>query len=465
MISVSFVSPKGPVLRFLQAVCLLLALLVVLFFLRHSLTTFAQSFRLDFERQSFIELSRGETFVVARKLAALAKGNQINCVTATKNGIVFFEEKKGNCAAGFFRTEEKVVEANQGIEIAFTLRLQDELFYGFLLFVALQLALAAATFLAQWQAVRAENQRDLELAALARQVGHDIRSPLAVLTHFYRQQQEEGVAGKALDRLRELVDHLLGEKRITVAQGSLQKILQEAIAEKSLEFGEKVQIKMDFSDDPILPGDSFMWKRTFSNVLNNAIEASEPNVAVVSIDLQQKNHQWVLSIQDNGRGIPPHILPKIGQKGFSFAKGRGSGLGLSSAVDFIKSVGGDWEVHSQEGKGTRVSFSFPVNQNVILVEDDLALATLWKKAAEKKGIQLQHYAHPDELRRMLGEISATTTVYLDVEFAGDSAAAFRLGKDLKKRGFRVYLCTGYNPSHFQDLPWVAGVMGKEPPWP
>ncbi len=137
------------ILRTAQIVMMFLASIVVVAFMRFHLLTAAKTFRQDFERQSFVELSRGETFLLARKLAALGKSEQFSCISAKKSGILFFEETNGSCDSGFFRSREIVVEPNHELEIAFTMQLSGELYLGLLLFLTAQGALAAIVVLSQ----------------------------------------------------------------------------------------------------------------------------------------------------------------------------------------------------------------------------------------------------------------------------------------------------------------------------
>src|SRR6218665_3762536 len=110
MISANKNNPNTLVFQYVQLAASVLALVVVAVFLKYSLQSTSTAFRDAFERQSLLEMSRGDTFLLARRLAALAKSNQISCAIATKNDIVFFEERKGNCRRGFFRTLESIKE-------------------------------------------------------------------------------------------------------------------------------------------------------------------------------------------------------------------------------------------------------------------------------------------------------------------------------------------------------------------
>ena len=70
------------------------------------------------------------------------------------------------------------------------------------------------------------------------------------------------------------------------------------------------------------------------------------------------------NISDNGKGIPVHILEKIGIKGFSYGKENistaGSGIGLHYAIETLKYWGGDLKISSIQNQGTQISLEFKV---------------------------------------------------------------------------------------------------------
>jgi len=68
----------------------------------------------------------------------------------------------------------------------------------------------------------------------------------------------------------------------------------------------------------------------------------------------------VLSVRDNGSGIPPEVLPKIFQPYFTTkAPGKGTGLGLAIVHRLLKEARGCMHVHSEQGKGTTFSIYLP----------------------------------------------------------------------------------------------------------
>jgi signal transduction histidine kinase len=69
----------------------------------------------------------------------------------------------------------------------------------------------------------------------------------------------------------------------------------------------------------------------------------------------------VISVRDNGDGIPQSIIDKIFQPFFTTKPtGQGTGLGLSLAYDIAKAHGGEIKVESKENEFTRFIFQLPI---------------------------------------------------------------------------------------------------------
>ncbi|MEO6674017.1 MAG: ATP-binding protein, partial [Ginsengibacter sp.] len=86
----------------------------------------------------------------------------------------------------------------------------------------------------------------------------------------------------------------------------------------------------------------------FKNLLG--LEQYEPTVSVSTKKIADK---VLISVKDNGKGIPQNIVDKIFQPFFTTKPtGQGTGLGLSLSYDIIKAHGGEIKVETKEGGGT-----------------------------------------------------------------------------------------------------------------
>jgi signal transduction histidine kinase len=100
------------------------------------------------------------------------------------------------------------------------------------------------------------------------------------------------------------------------------------------------------------------------NILDNAIKYSMHGGTVTVRVTTDANHMALVQVRDEGIGIPPEDLPRIGQRFYRADKARsraegGSGLGLAIAQALVQAHGGRLLLESQEGGGTVVSFTLP----------------------------------------------------------------------------------------------------------
>jgi signal transduction histidine kinase len=81
----------------------------------------------------------------------------------------------------------------------------------------------------------------------------------------------------------------------------------------------------------------------------------------VSVTTKKSENNVIITVRDNGNGIPQKICDKIFQPFFTTKPtGQGTGLGLSLSYDILKAHGGEIKVESKEGEGTEFNISLPV---------------------------------------------------------------------------------------------------------
>lgn len=98
------------------------------------------------------------------------------------------------------------------------------------------------------------------------------------------------------------------------------------------------------------------------NLIDNALDAM--NMQIESVNKSKtlifgvftKSKNLLITVKDNGPGIPKNIMDKIFEKGFS-TKGEGRGVGLFHTKQLIESLGGNISVESLEGMGTKFTVS------------------------------------------------------------------------------------------------------------
>ena len=121
-------------------------------------------------------------------------------------------------------------------------------------------------------------------------------------------------------------------------------------------------VKKNYGDIPPVTCSPSQINQVFLNLVNNAAQAIEAGKGVITLTTRRVDAQHVaVEVQDNGKGIPPEVLPKIFDP-FCTSKdvGKGTGLGLSISYKIIQQHGGTISVDSTLGAGTRFTVLLPL---------------------------------------------------------------------------------------------------------
>ncbi len=172
------------------------------------------------------------------------------------------------------------------------------------------------------------------------------------------------------------------------------------------------------------------------------------------VDLERGDNQCIVRVVDDGKGVPDHILPKLGTEGFSYEKTGGSGLGLYQAKSAIEACGGTLHIHSRWEEGTTVTISLPQAAppvwflpqlevedagTVVILDDEPFLHEVWKRRfrGKKANVTLVHFTSGEELIRWVGEENPSAPIlYLcDYELKGEA-----------KKGIEIIQALGINDS-------------------
>jgi len=97
---------------------------------------------------------------------------------------------------------------------------------------------------------------------------------------------------------------------------------------------------------------------------NSGVENYEPIVELSTKAIKPRSGGLgvLITVKDNGNGIPQKILEKIFQPFFTTKPtGQGTGLGLSLSYDIVKAHGGELKVETKEGEGSTFSILLPAN--------------------------------------------------------------------------------------------------------
>jgi len=215
--------------------------------------------------------------------------------------------------------------------------------------------------------------------ALLRAVSHDLRTPLTAivaaghalsspsLTEADRTELAEAVVSEG-GRLASLVEKLLDLSRLQAggAQPSREWVSLEDVvlaARDSLPFAQgRVRISMP-PDMPSVRADAAQLERAFANLMENACRYA--GSAPVSVNARRNDGKVIVSVVDQGPGIPQAELGRIFEPFYRGSKSdgshwSGSGLGLAIARGFVEAGGGTLTAESLPGQGTTFSVILPV---------------------------------------------------------------------------------------------------------
>ncbi|MBX3034953.1 MAG: HAMP domain-containing protein [Bdellovibrionaceae bacterium] len=128
----------------------------------------------------------------------------------------------------------------------------------------------------------------------------------------------------------------------------------------------RIQVHRNYESIPMIKAYTSQINQVLMNILSNAVQAIEGNGEIWVSTMPLKGRKGAeaavqVSIQDNGRGMPPEVLEKIFDPFFTTkGVGQGTGLGLSISYGIIHSHGGDLQVRSEVGVGTEFIIVLPV---------------------------------------------------------------------------------------------------------
>lgn len=126
---------------------------------------------------------------------------------------------------------------------------------------------------------------------------------------------------------------------------------------------DRARIHVECAEEvPSVSVDRERMERTIVNLVTNALKYSPPE-SPVAVRLERREKEVVVSVADQGIGIPPEEQPCLFERFYRATTGRkaeGLGLGLYIARLVVEAHGGHIWVKSQVGRGSTFSFSLPV---------------------------------------------------------------------------------------------------------
>lgn len=216
----------------------------------------------------------------------------------------------------------------------------------------------------------AKNQKETAWKEIAKQVAHEIKNPLTPMQlkiqQMLRKHDVESKEYETLTSLLTQVDTLsqIAESFSAFAEMpapdnrvfDLGLLIKEVVG---LYRAEDVKIQLHVDSGVRVEADKDIFRRILNNIVLNAIQSVENKQAKIQISLEERSDKGLLSVKDNGRGVPEELKDKIFLNYFS-TKSTGSGIGLALAKKGIENAGGNIWFESKQGEGTTFFISMPL---------------------------------------------------------------------------------------------------------
>jgi len=246
-----------------------------------------------------------------------------------------------------------------------------------------------------------QEKEERERRLFVSNVSHELRTPLTSVKSYLEALDEgaltEPVAPDFIkvsldetNRMMRMVTDLLRLSRIDNATSHLDVelinftafitfILNRFDKMKSQDEEKKYELVRDYPITSVwIEIDTDKMTQVIDNILNNAIKYS-PDGGKITVNMKTTDDQMILSISDQGLGIPKEDLPKIFDRFYRVDKARsraqgGTGLGLAIAKEIIKQHKGFIWAKSEYGKGSTFTIVLPYDKDAVkeeIWEDEL----------------------------------------------------------------------------------------------
>lgn len=246
-----------------------------------------------------------------------------------------------------------------------------------------------------------QEKEERERRLFVSNVSHELRTPLTSVKSYLEALDEgaltEPVAPDFIkvsldetNRMIRMVTDLLHLSRIDNATSHLDVelinftafitfILNRFDKMKSQDEEKKYELMRDYPITSVwIEIDTDKMTQVIDNILNNAIKYS-PDGGKITVNMKTTDDQMILSISDQGLGIPKEDLPKIFDRFYRVDKARsraqgGTGLGLAIAKEIIKQHKGFIWAKSEYGKGSTFTIVLPYDKDAVkeeIWEDEL----------------------------------------------------------------------------------------------
>lgn len=296
-------------------------------------------------------------------------------------------------------------------KIIFEFSRLKEIGWAFLVWVVLNLVSIPQTRLMKKRIVEGFDESlrietELARAEVARKLRHNIRTPLSALIRLSNRkgasEHNQELLSNVITHIKNLVSDLDEPNKKVASDNLFHPILNDAMREVRLVSPGRLIVTTQVDDSLISAHGDFIGhelRSILTNLATNAFEAT-PDGGRVDLVAQDFGDRVIIEVKDNGKGIPLDIQSKVTEKGFSFGKPTGTGLGLHHAKENIEAWNGSLRISSEVGLGTSIQVTLPIqsrepwyvpriklknSDTVVVVDDQVTVHDIWRERLREAG--------------------------------------------------------------------------------
>lgn len=218
----------------------------------------------------------------------------------------------------------------------------------------------------------------VEIAShLAASISHEVRNPLTTTRGFLQLMEESEdlpaaqkyylkIAIEELDRAESIIQDYLTFAKPMPESDKLETVNVEREIDRSVNILKPLAnmnvVEIHSQVEPcFIKGHSGNFQQVLVNILKNSIEAM-PTGGILSIKAFVDRSYAVIKICDEGIGMTPLQISRLGEPYFSTKGLKGTGLGMMVVFRIVESMNGTIQIESKPAKGTKIILRFPVTQ-------------------------------------------------------------------------------------------------------